>query len=473
MPHGSIGSKPRAVRARGHAEHTPTTRVGTIDDQLGQLVELTWWYLGVGVLLIAMNMSSALIARLPLSLAIVYFAIGFAMGPRGLGWLNVDPFAQSRLIEAVCELAVLVSLFVTGSNVGGTIRRRHWAVPIRLATVAMVITIGALTAFATFVLGFEIGAAVLLAAVLAPTDPVLAGDVQVSNHEDRDRLRFGLTGEAGLNDGAAFPFVMLGLGLLGLHDLGAGAWRWWIIDLVWAVVGGLGVGALLGVLLGRWLVRRDAEAANLSGSDAFLGLGVVAVAYGIAVALHAYGFLAVFAAAVALQWTVSGPHHRGTSTLLPTPPGRETVATAESALPEQAPTALLQRFNEHLESLFEFGVVLMLGAVFAMVPIPLEAIAVIALLFFVVRPLSVLFALQGTSLATHQRVLASWFGIRGVGSLYYMAYAINHGLQGAEAERLLGITMAVVLASIVLHGISVTPLMKVYEQRQARRQQRT
>ena len=442
-------------------------------------MELTWWFIGIGVLLVAMNMGSALIARLPLSLAIVYFFVGFALGPRGFGWLTVDPAAHSKMIEAVCEVAVLVSLFVTGSNVGGTLRRRHWSIPIRLASAAMVVTIVGLAAFAYTVLHFTLGAAILLAAVLAPTDPVLAGDVQVANQEDRDRLRFGLTGEGGLNDGAAFPFVMLGLGLLGLHDVGAGGWRWWAIDLVWALVAGLAIGALLGIGLGRWLVRRDSEGASMSGSDAFLGLGVVAIAYGTALAMHAYGFLAVFAAAVTLQWTVSGP--RATLAVVeqkgdapsrrsdrePAPP--PVGATTSPASETEPPTALLQRFNEHLESLFEFGVVIMLGAMFALVRVPLEAIAVIVVLFVIIRPLSVLLALSGAGLATGQLVLASWFGIRGVGSMYYAMYAINHGVRGEDAERLLGITLAVVLASILLHGISVTPLMTLYERRKRRR----
>jgi NhaP-type Na+/H+ or K+/H+ antiporter len=415
-------------------------------------MELTWWFVGVGFLLIATHLGSATIARLPLSLAIVYLGIGFAIGPHGMAWVNLDPMQASHALEAVCEVAVLVSLFVTGSNVGSTLRKRHWSMPIRLASVAMLVTIALLAALAYFALGMALGVAVLLAAILAPTDPVLAGDVQVVHQEDHDRLRFGLTGEGGLNDGAAFPFVMLGLGLLGLHDLGAFGWRWWVVDLAWAVVGGLLIGALFGMALGRWLLTRDAKHARDSGSDAFLGLGLVAIAYGVAVAAHAYGFLAVFAASVALQWTVSA---------------RAGAVTPTAS--DQTPTAPLQRFNEHLADLFEFGIVIVIGVLLATVAIPLEAIVIVAVLFLVVRPASVVLALRGQDLIPAQTVLASWFGIRGVGSLYYVMYAINKGLTGVEAERLLGITVAVIVASIVLHGISVTPLMNVYERRKRRR----
>ena len=428
-------------------------------------MELTWWFIGIGALLLMMNLASATIARWPLSLAIVYFAIGLAIGPRGMGWLAIDPILHARTLEVICEIAVLVSLFATGSNVGSTLRRRHWAVPLRLASVAMLATIILLAGLAYWGLGLSLGASILLAAILAPTDPVLAGDVQVVDHDDRDRLRFGLTGEGGLNDGAAFPFVMLGLGLLGLHDLGALGWRWWAVDLLWAVTGGVLIGALFGTALGRWLKSRSGEEAQTSSSDAFLGLGLVAIAYGAAVALHAYGFLAVFVASVALQWTVSATD--GRSRTAPLPPASATNPPVVDGVSVR-PAVPLQRFNEHLASLFEFGVVVIIGTIFAVVRIPLEAVVVVVALFFVIRPLSVLLALRHDRLAPAQTLLASWFGIRGAGSIYYVLYAINRGVEGDEAQRLLGITIAVVVASIVLHGISVTPLMSHYERRKVR-----
>jgi sodium/hydrogen antiporter len=115
----------------------------------------------------------------------------------------------------------------------------------------MIVTIALIALGGVYWLQLPVGAAILVGAVLAPTDPVLASDVQVSDPFDPDRLRFALTGEAGLNDGTAFPFVMLGLGLLGLHELGAAGWRWLAFDLVWAVTAGLAVGALCGTLIAR------------------------------------------------------------------------------------------------------------------------------------------------------------------------------------------------------------------------------
>ena len=141
----------------------------------------------------------------------------------------------------------------------------------------------------------------LLGAILAPTDPVLASDVQVANPGDHDRLRFGLTGEGGLNDGTAFPFVMLGLGWLGLHELGEGGWRWWTVDVLWAVAGGLGLGYLLGTLVGRLIIYLRVRHREALGSDEFISLGLIALTYGLALLSLTYGFLAVFAAGLALR----------------------------------------------------------------------------------------------------------------------------------------------------------------------------
>ena len=137
----------------------------------------------------------------------------------------------------------------------------------------MLITVG-LVAFAGVVgLGLSVGAAVVLGAVLAPTDPVLASDVQMRHPSDQDNVRFSLTGEAGMNDGTAFPFLMLGLGLLGLHNLGSAGWRWFLVDVLWATAGGLAVGALLGVLTSRFVLylRREHREALASTTSSRSG----------------------------------------------------------------------------------------------------------------------------------------------------------------------------------------------------------
>jgi NhaP-type Na+/H+ or K+/H+ antiporter len=171
--------------------------------------------------------------------------------------LRLDPLADSCLVERVTEVAVIVSLFTAGLKLRLPLSDDPWRLTLRLAFMSMALTVGLIAAAGVFFMGLPVGAAVLLGAILAPTDPVLASDVQAAHAHDRDRLRFSLTGEAGLNDGTAFPFVMLGLGLLGLHDIGEYGWRWLAVDVLWAVAGGIAIGGALGTLVGRYVPPPD------------------------------------------------------------------------------------------------------------------------------------------------------------------------------------------------------------------------
>ncbi len=416
-----------------------------------------------GVLLIAMTLGGSFISRLPMSAAMLYLGVGIAVGPSGLGLLKLDAIKNVHLLERLTEVAVLISLFTAGMKLEMPLKDKRWRIPVQLATVSMLVTVASITALGLWVLDLPLGAAVLLGAILAPTDPVLASDVQVANPGDRDRLRFGLTGEGGLNDGTAFPFVVLGLGLLGLHELGDYGWRWWTIDVLWAVAGGLGLGYVLGTLVGRAILYLRVRHREALGSDEFIALGLIALTYGLALLSMTYGFLAVFAAGLALRRVDE--------------PGARQVASPDSinlAKPEASASAepahmmrAVQRFNSQLESFAEVGIVLVVGVLLATVKFRTEVLWFIPLLFLVIRPLAVGAGLLGTPVTRSQRRLMGWFGIRGIGSLYYLLYAISHGIQPALARQLLSITLAVVVASVIAHGISVTPLMKRYEKRKA------
>ena len=215
--------------------------------------------------------------------------------------LRPDPRAHAALLERLAEVALLISLFAVGLRLGVPLRDRRWRLPLRLAFLSMAAMVALVTAIGVFWLQLPLGVAVLLGAILAPTDPVLASDVQSETGTDPDRLGFSLAAEGGLNDGAAFPFVMLGLGLLGLHELGPGLVGWWSIDLLWATLGGMAIGAALGAASGRLVLHLRIRHGEAVGLDEFLGLGLVAMAYGIAQFSLASGFLAVFAAGMALQ----------------------------------------------------------------------------------------------------------------------------------------------------------------------------
>ena len=422
----------------------------------------------VGTLLIAKTLGGSFITRLPLSAAMVYLAVGIAIGPWGWGLLKLDAIKNTVLLERLTEVALLISLFTSGMKLELPFKDKRWHIPVQLATVSMLLTVGAVTAVGVWFLNLPVGAAVLLGAILAPTDPVLASDVQMADPSDRDRLRFGLTGEGGLNDGTAFPFVMLGLGLLGVHELGDKLWRWWAVDVLWAVAGGLALGYAMGTVVGRAIIYLRTQRREALGSDEFIALGLIALTYGLALLTLTYGFLAVFAAGLALR-RIDDPI--AVATQVPKSETSELSAENLRATGTNAPAHMMrqvERFNSQLESFAEVAIVLVVGVLLATVTFRSDVLWFVPLLFLLIRPVSVVAGLVGTDVKPIQRRLMAWFGIRGIGSLYYLLYAISHGIAVPLAQQLLSITLAVIVTSVIAHGISVTPLMNRYESRKKR-----
>jgi NhaP-type Na+/H+ or K+/H+ antiporter len=428
-----------------------------------------YWSLILGVLLITMVLAGTLLARLPLSSAMIYLGVGYALGPGGLGVITPDPLRYAPVLERIAEAALLISLFSVGLKMGVPLFDRRWMLPLRLAFISMAITVGLIAAVGVWGLNLSLGAAVLLGGILAPTDPVLASGVQAEPGADPDRVRFSLAGEGALNDGTAFPFVMLGLGLMGLHELGAGGWRWWAVDVLWATVGGLFIGAVLGALIGKLVVYLRTRHQAALGLDEFLSLGLVAMAYGVAQLSLASGFLAVFAAGLALQRVKERPR-AGTESLDAAPSWRGYAygeLATHSHHASAAMTHAVQGFNEQLEKLAELAIVLVVGA---MLPYAAPLVAFwwfIPLLFVVLRPLAVSAGTPGEPMARRQRVMISWFGIRGIGSVFYLMFAIHHGVTGPLAQQLVTLTLVTVAVSIVVHGVSVRPLMKRHTRRRS------
>lgn len=434
------------------------------------------WALVIGALLITMALAGSLMKRLPVSASLLYLVVGYALGAAGWGVMAPDPHLRSAILERVSEVALLISLFSVGLKLGLPFSSHHWRLPLRLAFISMLLTIGLLTLLGIFWLSLPLGAAVLLGGILAPTDPVLASDVQVDEPHDSDRLRFSLTGEGGLNDGGAFPFVMLGLGLLGQHELGSGGWQWLAIDVLWGLAGGLVIGAVLGAMIGKLVIYLRTRHQEAVGLDEFLALGLVALAFGVAQLVQASGFLAVFAAGLALQRVKERSRRQAAPEVGPAGLQDKEAHLAVATHPNLAGAYMMQAvrgFNEQLERIAEMVVVLAVGAMLAYVHVDLATTVFVGLLFFVLRPLSVWLGLLGAQVSGDQRLLIAWFGIRGIGSIYYLMYALNHGLSGPWAERAINVTLTAVAASIIMHGISVTPLMALYARRQAGKSHRS
>ncbi|MDI1339368.1 cation:proton antiporter [Polaromonas sp.] len=422
------------------------------------------WFMLVGGLLLVMGLTHTVLKRSPVTAAIIYLAVGLLVGPSVLNLMHFNPLKESALLEVLTEGAVLISLFSAGVKMPVPFSFARWRAPILLATVSMTLTVAMVAAFAFYVLGLPLGAGVLLGAILAPTDPVLATDVQIRHPGDRDQLRFTLTCEAGMNDGSAFPFVMLGLGLLGLHELGDFGLRWILVDALWATLAAILIGGVAGIALARlgWKFRRAPHRHELL--DDFLGLGLIGVVYGLTVMVHAWGFLAVFFAAVALRQAelklarnALKSSAGATETAGPAAPASAGPAEDADSLHTVSEGSLV--FKEHLERLSELVLVLLVGGSMFLTSWSWPAVGLALFLFLVARPLSVLVGMWFTPAPWRIRGMTAWFGVRGIGSLYYLMYAIQHELPETLALQMIQMTLVVVALSILLHGVSVKPLM--------------
>ena len=339
-----------------------------------------------------------------------------------------------------------------------------WQPSLRLASISMVITVALIAGFSYLVLGLPLGAGILLGAVLAPTDPVLATDTQSRYPGDKDQLRFTLTSEAGMNDGTAFPFVMLGLGLLGLHELGDFGWQWLLIDVLWATVAAVLIGTAGGVLVGKIVWKLRGQHKDHDVLDDLVALGLIAMVYGLCLLLNAWGFIAVFFAAVALRHTEmkltlsvgvkpeqyeteSGQPVKSVSDSSPSPPK---IVSAEALV-----------FKEYLERLSELLLVLLVGGMLLPDFWNWRTLSLAAFIILVARPFSAVIGLIGTRTTWRVRGIVGWFGVRGIGSIYYLMYAIQHGVSESLAQDLIQLTLIVITCSILIHGTSVKPLLNL------------
>ena len=427
----------------------------------------TMWFLVVGGVLIFMGLASSTFRRLPISTAMCYLAIGFALGPGAADLLTLDLAADATLLRRITEVAMLVSLFAIGLRLRVPPTDRIWILPVRLGLVAMVLTVAVLTLFSVYVLGLSWGPALLLAAMLAPTDPVLAHDVQVETPGDIDLLRFSLTGEGGLNDGIALPFALLGIAVCRFEAKPSEALHWsFALQAAWGIAGALASGWLLGAVSVRLVAYLRTRHGEALGPEGFYALGLIALSYGVAELLHTYAFLAVFAAGLAMrrveQKTSGGKSARQAVGKID---ADDVGATA--ADPQRAHAFMAERvhgFTIELERIAEVAIMLMVGAVLATLWRDLftwRAAALIVALFLVLRPAAVEISLIGSHAAPAQRRLMSWFGIRGVGSFYYLLYAIEQAPK-AVAAPLVPLVIATIAASVIVHGITATPLMERY-----------
>lgn len=435
----------------------------------------------VGGLLLLMTLTSSYVERLPISTSLIYVLVGLGLGPLGLGLLQLDIDAQRQWFETLTEFTVIISLFVGGLRLRLPLRNHAWRVALRLAGPVMLLSIVGVAATAHLLLGLSWPMALLLGAIIAPTDPVLAAEVAVHDADDHDRVRYGLSGEAGLNDGAAFPFVIFGLAFLreGVVDSWVGAW--FVTRVAWAIPAGLAIGYLLGTGVGQLAIRLRTRSRAASAPNDFLALALIVLSYVAAERAHAWGFLAVFAAGVGLRHAEvrvvrESPHPEHAD--LPERVGQqaeahppaETLVSASASIesnrePAMAAGVLIAEalsFGDTLERLLEVLLIVLVGVAVASVW-SWPGVLLAALLFVIIRPAGTWLSMIGSRTSRSQRGLLGWFGIRGIGSLYYLSYVLNHGVSSADAASLVGLVVTVIVCSIVIHGVTVTPALQWYQ----------
>lgn len=391
---------------------------------------------GIGLLLAAVL--PRLLRGRAVSAAMAFAGVGILVGLAPVPLPDVDPLAQGEATERLTEVAVIVAIMGVGLSIDRRLTWRNWATTWRLLAITMPLSIGAVALLGWAFMGLVPAAAVLLAAVLAPTDPVLAGDVQLEGPGEGkdDEVRFGLTSEAALNDGLAFPFVYLAVFLASGVSFLEGAPRWFGWELVGKVVIGIVVGAAIGWVLTRLAFRLGTHESPRFGqaAESVIILAAVFLAYGAAEIAQGYGFLAVAAAAiVGRQHERDHEYHR-----------------------------VLHTFSEQIERLLTLVLLLLFGVACAqglLADLTWQGAVTGAALVLVLRPVAGWLGLLGSRATRGERAALAFFGVRGIGSLYYLAYAAG-AESFPETDELWATVGFTVLLSIVVHGVLATPAIE-------------
>jgi NhaP-type Na+/H+ or K+/H+ antiporter len=362
------------------------------------------------------------------ALLIVAGMVGFTLVP-GMPQA-IDPRVAPKIWEYASELAVIVALFGTGLRIDNLTSYKRWQPTMRLLVVAMPLTILAVALLGFWLAGMTLAGAILLGAVLAPTDPVLAGDVQVGPPTEGGEhpVRFALTTEAGLNDGLAFPFVYLGLIVaaegFGVRDL---ALEWFARDVLYRIAVGVAAGAFIGWLLGKILFTFPQANPLASTASGVLALAGVLLCYGATELVEGYGFIAAFVSGVTLRRAEEGHEFH----------------------------SRLHSFSEAIEHGLTAILLLLIGGALPLLWAELDwrHIVVALALIFVIRPLAGWISLWRTDLLGRERLVVAAYGVRGIGSIYYLGYATSHFPFVNEGQLWATIALTILISTVV-HGLT-------------------
>lgn len=350
-------------------------------------------------------------------------------------WPQYLPFTNPKIYPDISlhlsEMVVIISLMGTGIKIDRPFNLKNWASPLRLVTIAMLLCMLGVTFLAYYVLNFDLASAILLAAVLAPTDPVLASDVQVGppNEKYKSETKFALTAEAGLNDGLAFPFTWLAVTVafmqIGEKD---NLIEWFYFMLIYKILAGIAIGYLAGKFTGYLIFNLSKRFKFLKTQDGFLALALTLLVYGITEAFHAYGFVAVFISAITFRHSEKKDDYHDH----------------------------LHSFIDQTERVLIAIVLLLLGG--SLVQQGLQylsweiAICILAFLFLI-RPLSAYISLYNMKFHVKEKTAISFLGIRGIGSIFYLSFALKEADFSFE-NQIWSAVFFTILLSIVVHGFT-------------------
>ncbi len=382
--------------------------------------------------------------RVPISLPMLQVSFGMLLGYWWTDLTFLKPLEDGLAIEKLTEIVVLVSLVGAGIKIDTPLSWQLWRPTARLLLITMPIGIFAMAALGYYVFSLSIGAAILLGAVLAPTDPVLAASIQVGppNTGGEDTPRFTLTSEAGLNDGLAFPFVYLAIKIAEAYSKGKTItadllWSWFTHDVLWQIGAGLLVGIVVGKVLAKLVFSKHTSETLIS--QGYVVIALTLLAYGIAEHIQGYGFIAVFVAAFAFRRS----EH------------------------EHSYHQELHDFAEQSEGLLMSLVLVAFGIFIGQglqsgVDLTWRVYVVSFAFLLLIRPIGGVIALSGLNMHHTEKYAISALGIRGIGTLYYLSYALNQGyFDDEDAIKLWIVASIVILVSIFIHGISAPWLLKM------------